>query len=440
MDIREDKIMNPLALVLLIGSWFIEPSEPTTLVFPPFGHCMNIYKAGNDELALMLGGMVSFDDPQGLACVKLSAWDEPGLSDDDELTVYGVNSRSGHVIYNASMYALGLYGGTGSGPDELMGPHGVAADSEGLVLVADTGNGRVVILDRNERRLVQIGFLAGDMAEPWDVALDGSGSIYVTDRSGGRMLVYNSLADSLPSAIVLELPRGIAATGSDRWTTDHGVFQAVITENGSRLVTVVDGEISGSAVPGDCGGRTFNYVDIDYYGNIWATDSISCQIHKFNSDLEYLDSFGEPGKEDGQLDAPTGISIWNRFGQVFVAESEGARYFWVGTDFRELSFRSDGVGFTFSASVTEPANVRATVLDPGGEEVKTVYNARVTGRIIEFDWDGTDSRGQGLPAGEYTLTIVIEPTYSSRGYFHKTFRRSFSFDGVSTELPPGTRG
>ena len=133
-----------LLLTVILTGYFADPQEPTTLVYPPFGHCMGIYRAGTEQLAMLLGGLVRFDNPQGLACVKLEAWDDPGSADDDELAVYGVNSGSGHIIYNADMYTLGLYGGSGSDYDQLLRPHGIAADPQGRVLVADTGNRRIL--------------------------------------------------------------------------------------------------------------------------------------------------------------------------------------------------------------------------------------------------------------------------------------------------------
>jgi DNA-binding beta-propeller fold protein YncE len=432
MDLREDQIMNPTVLFLVAATWFSDPSGDTTLFFPPFGHCMNIYRAGSEQLALLLGGMVGFDDPQGLACVKLDTWDEPGTGDDDELAVYGVNSGSGHVIYNSSMYALGLYGGEGSGTGELSSPHGIAARPDGTVLVADTGNGRVVVLSREGQRLVQTGLLGSGYTEPWDVAVDAAGSVFVTDRAGGRLYRFESMSDSTPAIVELPSPRGVAATSPGPWTSNHGTFQAVVTDDGRRLVVLTDGEVSASVVPSDCGGSFFGYPEIDYFGNVWVTDSVSCRVHKFTGDLEYLDSWGEPGTEDDQLDHPTGIALWDRFGQIFVAEREGARYFWVGADLRDPDFRLTGTGFVLTAVMTETSNIVARVLDASGDEAVTVWNARAHAGEVEIEWDGTDSRGQGLPAGDYTLEIVFEPTYSSRGYFEKTMSTEFPFQGVAT--------
>ncbi len=69
---------------------------------------MGIYRAGQEQLNMLLGGMISFDDPQGLAAVLPDEWDTPDPGDDDELAVYGINSGSGHIIYNASHVHPGL--------------------------------------------------------------------------------------------------------------------------------------------------------------------------------------------------------------------------------------------------------------------------------------------------------------------------------------------
>ncbi|MEA3266809.1 MAG: hypothetical protein U9P42_07690, partial [Candidatus Fermentibacteria bacterium] len=155
-------MMSFFLIAMVIGSGFTtDHHENTTIVFPPYGHCMGIYRAGQDQLTMLLGGMIQFDDPQGITAVLPDDWDTSDPSDDDELSVYGVNSGSGHIIYNASMYALGFYGGQGSGPDELSSPHGIAATTTGVVYVADTGNHRVAVLKRSGQRISPDTFIEG---------------------------------------------------------------------------------------------------------------------------------------------------------------------------------------------------------------------------------------------------------------------------------------
>ena len=121
--------------------------NPTTFVFPAFKHTYGIRKAGSTELFLFMGFKVNFKNPEGLAAVRLNSWEDPeDPHDDDELTVYGVNSGQNNIIYNKSMWALGVYGLYEDDNQLLNRPHGISANNKGDVYVADTGNHRVVRL------------------------------------------------------------------------------------------------------------------------------------------------------------------------------------------------------------------------------------------------------------------------------------------------------
>ena len=423
-----------LALLMIVTGYFVEPNVPTTLVYPPFGHCMGIYRAGTEQLSMLLGGLVRFDNPQGMACVKLEEWDEPGTSDDDELAVYGVNSGSGHIIYNASMYTLGLYGENGSGSGGLLQPHGIAADPSGLVLVADTGNRRIVILRRNGSRLVPDGQLYGDFQEPWDVALDGAGGIYVTDRAADRLYIFSSLSDTLPEIIEIDSPTGVDAVRDETWFHNDEKFVIVITEDASSIVKLVQGEILAEADLADCGGLHFNYPAIDFWGNVWVTDSISCSIHKFTDNIDYLCSFGSEGSGDREFCFPTGLAIWKRYGQVFAAEGEGARYFWIGADIINPEIEPTGRGLQVNGTLTEPARVDAMIYDGDGEPVYRLAEGRYPAGEFHVGWEGTTSRGIPVPGGNYDLELVLHPLYSSKGYFSKTFTEEFTIDSHDIEL------
>lgn len=418
-----------ILFIALIMTFFMDPSEPTMLVYPPFGHCMGIYRAGTEQLALLLGGMVRFNDPQGLTCVKLEEWDDPGHGDDDELAVYGVNSGSGHIIYNATMYSLGFYGGNGSDENQLLSPHGITSDPSGKVIVADTGNRRIVFLNRNGPRLEPCDFITTGLVEPWGVALDGSGMLFVTDRAGNRLLRYTSARDTLPEVLFLPLPRGIAATGEEIWSHYDEEFQIAIVDDGFAIVKVENLEITARAEISDIDGMEFfNYPTIDYYGNVWVTDSISCQIHKFDSNLKYLDSFGSYGSGDREFNYPTGIAIWRRFGQVFIAEKEGARYFWIGTDIRDWQYSPTDSGFDLNATIVEPSFILVSITDSSGDIVAYPYNGKFLDSDLTISWDGTNSRGELLPSGEYIVQMELQPTYSSRGYFDKIIEESIRLE------------
>ncbi len=430
-----------LLILMFITGYYVEPQEPTTLVYPPFGHCMGIYRAGTEQLAMLLGGLVRFDNPQGLACVKLDAWDGPGSSDDDELAVYGVNSGSGHIIYNADMYTLGLYGGSGSAPDQLDHPHGIAADPAGTVIVADTDNGRVMVLERNGSRLEPRDSLHAEFSQPWDVALDGSGGVWVTDRALGKVFFFDSVEDTLPSSFDVHDPTGIDAVRGDRWFyDDEDEFAVVIADGGNSLLRLENGQETARTEVSDFGGSVLNYPVIDFWGNVWVTDSLDCCVHKFTEQLDHLCSFGTRGHGDRQFWYPTGIAIWKRFGQVFIAEREGARYFWIGTDLIDPDIDVSPRGLTVTGTLTEDSRLDGFIYDSDGEEVCRFAEGRYSAGPMNIQWDGTTDRGVPVPGGDYSLRLEIQPVYSSRGYFEKTVTDDFQLEEPETPVVDGRTG
>ncbi|MBE0431938.1 hypothetical protein IBX73_00580, partial [candidate division WOR-3 bacterium] len=125
--------------------------NPQTLTVPPFKHTLGFYRASRYYLQLFLGPDYDYSDPQGVAAVKLRELDDPKTRrDDDELTLFAVNSVPGHILYNTGLAGVRLYGG----PDLLSSPKGIAANADGLIAVADFGNRRVVKLQYQAGNLI----------------------------------------------------------------------------------------------------------------------------------------------------------------------------------------------------------------------------------------------------------------------------------------------
>lgn len=65
---------------------------------------------------------------------------------------------------------------------------------ENHLLLADTYNNRIVILDRNlrvERQIGQIGQDPGNLFQPFDLTIDSKGNIYILDNQGRRVQVFD---------------------------------------------------------------------------------------------------------------------------------------------------------------------------------------------------------------------------------------------------------
>lgn len=431
--------------------------EHTTLVYPPFAHTLGIHRARSVHLKLFLGDRTRFDDPQGVAAVKFNTDDDPETKGDDyQLTLFGVNSGRGEIIYNSTMQTLAVYGRRGEGEAMFTDPHGITATPDGRIYVADTGNQRVARLgwDAVGRSVRWVGEWAA--GEPFDVDADARGQVYAADRQQNAVLRW---ADSIPSTEA-ETPPSTPIVG-DRWPLPDDVSRPRSLAVGDSLdpwfnakvyrlyLVDLDGarlgayDATGRIVarvnlndtqrpPGDGGG--FAYVTLDYYGNVYVTDTGASVVHKFDGDLRSLAIFPGPGSPESAIDDPRGITIWRRFGQVFVAERDGAQYFFLGVDFEVASVpvvvhhTNEPEVYSLELKLTELADITLTFVGPVGDTLATAGPGRYgTGDQVvqwaEAHW--IVSPKPGWETNATTLIIEARPTYSSRKRFSRTRRVSF---------------
>jgi hypothetical protein len=180
---------------------------------------------------------------------------------------------------------------------------------------------------------------------------------------------------------------------------------------------------------------SFDDVDIDYYGNIYAVERRHHRLHKFRDDLYPLDTFGERGTDEGKFLSPRGIAIHRRFGQVFITEEDGGQYLWVGTDVKHFEAEDRGEIVFFSFVLTEESTVEFRILDPQGNEVTTLLaEGRRTPGPQQGSWDGTNERGERVGDGEYVAEIRARATYASRSTYERKLLRPFTI-GVTAVSP-----
>ncbi|MCL4868584.1 MAG: TIGR03663 family protein [Anaerolineae bacterium] len=121
---------------------------------------------------------------------------------------------------------LQAIGGRGTFVGLFSEPVGLARTPDGLLLVADTWNGRIQIFTPDLRPFIQwpIQTWAGESTnnKPY-LAADSQGRIYVTDPEQGRILVFGPAGDYIgffnsldPDGELLALPTGITIDSEDR--------------------------------------------------------------------------------------------------------------------------------------------------------------------------------------------------------------------------------
>jgi len=414
-----------------------ETRHPTTLVSPPWKHTLGLNRVRQLHLDIYSGYRKTFSNPKGVAAVKLFFNDKEGGADDDELTVFGVNQDSGEIFYNKSMVSLGFFGREKESERVLIEALGVAADDEGNVFVADRGAHRIVRLRMSEDNVLQLvdSFnleeTGTSLRSPAGVAVE-NGELFITDTGNNRIAVTDldgNYVTEIGQMAGLNEPFGIAVISSGQWNYFASRFIAVTDSQGERLIlmslrgAILD-SVSYSEVS-DAGGG-FYFVAIDYYSNIYVTDSVGGCLFKFDRRSNFLTREGCGSSTKRDLVEPRGIAIHRRYGQIFVAEKSGASYFWVGTDIQNIRSRAkrqgDTVGLDVQFLLTERALVTVSLESEDGSLVRTLAENHLIHagpQRVKYEVPTSEIPCQ-IANCKYRITIEARPTYSSRDYFSVT--------------------
>jgi DNA-binding beta-propeller fold protein YncE len=180
------------------------------------------------------------------------------------------------------------YDPVSSGPFGLWGPRGIAIDSQGHVLVADTGNKRILVYDSNGSFITQIGSEgtgAGQFDEPVGLAFDNQGDLFVADTWNQRIQVFIPNVDKT------------IYTASVQWDVAGWSSQSLDNKP---------------------------YLAINQEGDIFATDPESFRVLEFSASGEFLRAWGDFGTALDTFGLPSGIAVDDQ-GRVWVSDTANNR-------------------------------------------------------------------------------------------------------------------
>jgi DNA-binding beta-propeller fold protein YncE len=120
------------------------------------------------------------------------------------------------------------FGKRGSENSQFKEPQAIAIDSEGNILIADTGNNRIQEFNSaGEFVRKYSGEGENALKSPRGVAIDSEGKVWVTDSGNNRIERFSSKGAFLskfgaygPNDGQFFEPRGIAVSGSNLWVAD----------------------------------------------------------------------------------------------------------------------------------------------------------------------------------------------------------------------------
>jgi DNA-binding beta-propeller fold protein YncE len=207
-------------------------------------------------------------------------------------------------------------GGKGTGNGQFDAPVGITVDSNGNILVADTGNGRIEEFSPTGAFLAAIGSKGtghGQLGDPNGIAVDRAGNIYVAEAGNHRVQKLTAdgtfIAEWKGPEPGFYGPRRIAIGPDDSlYVVDQGRTRIVkLSANGQVLATW------GSRGSRDGQFNDHTSVAVDPKTNkIYVADPINKRIQVFDSNGQFLTKWLIPewgqshGFEDLAIDAQAG--------------------------------------------------------------------------------------------------------------------------------------
>ena len=236
-----------------------------------------------------------------------------------------------HELVVTSAHALGgAEGGPSGSKVELANPVGVKADSQGGLLIADTGNNRVLRLDARGHLAQVFGADGpGQLRLPADMVAGADGKLYVADTMNHRIVVFG--ADG----------RFVTAWGDGRFHAPHGIAQGpdgnlYVADTLAHRVVVLKTDGSEVAAWGEAGDgpgqmRFPHGITVGADGHVYVADFLNNRVQELSEDGRFVRSWGELGDAPGQFHNPWGVAL-DAAGNLWVVDMSNARVQRLGRD------------------------------------------------------------------------------------------------------------
>ncbi len=193
--------------------------------------------------------------------------------------------------------------------DRIVSPHGIAADGNDKVYVADWGGRCIHSFDFKKKKYDKFGATKlGPFASPIGAALDGDGLLYVTDSVLRRVFVFTGNKNTL---VIGDEKSFLRPTGIAVNTVEKRLY--VVDTLGHRIdVFSLDGKRQFSFGKRGTGPGEFNYpthIALDRSGTLYVMDTLNFRVQVFGKEGKFLSQFGGTGTGIADLIKPKGIAV-----------------------------------------------------------------------------------------------------------------------------------
>lgn len=200
----------------------------------------------------------------------------------------------------------------------IVKPYGVSV-YESKIYICDTGRKGLVILDTEDQSFkVFIPGGKGQLQLPINCDIDHDGNIYIADGNRRQVVIFNNELEYIGELGLLNdsKPTDVKADSNRIWVTasdNHSL--EVFTREGLERIRSFPNASSAD--------KEYLYQPVNISlseDNIYISDMGSCSVKVFGKDMNFIKSFGSPGKGLGQFTRPKGISS-DKEGNIYVVDA-----------------------------------------------------------------------------------------------------------------------
>ena len=245
----------------------------------------------------------------------------------------------------------------------LKGPEGAAADVNGNIWIADTGNNRVLVVNPSGTVTDTITSAAGKtLSQPAAVSVSG-GTIFVSDTNNDRVLRYVVTGTPPPTggpsyeatlyggAFADMYPVDVASTATHYYVVDPGRYRVIGV---NRATKAIDYSVGGSRGSGAEEVAAARALTTDAAKNVYVADTPNNRIVKYSSALKTIKTWGTKGTANGQFTAVYGVADGPGVG----AGGAAAEVIYTIDASRIQKFTTDGAWLaTFGTGLNQPRQI-----------------------------------------------------------------------------------
>lgn len=369
-----------------IGYYGCGPSAPAEQFCPLRG--LAVSGSGEIYVADSYNGRVLKFNSDGTAApasmINISGSMPVGVVVDSQDNIYIIDQNQSRVWkYSDQGSYITSWGGYGAGDDKFYAIHAIAIDAADNIYIADTFTGEIKKFSSSgvfQLKMGSTGFGDGQFNSLSSIAVDQSGVLYAADNSDRIQRFDTSNGNYLgkwsESTMSNILSVSLDGSGNLLAMSSHGLDTKIYkfnTSNGS--VDVIDKYLIGDSQFDEVTSSTH-----DPEGNLYAVDTGSHRIVKFDPSGNPLKVWGSYGSADGEMITPYYIKYNPHTGNLMVADSgnnriqvfdkQGNFLSKIGTTgggdgqlYKPTSLAIDGSGNFY---VTDMANYRIQKFDANG--------------------------------------------------------------------------